>query len=151
MDILGDGPLELIFILMIALIVLGPKDMVKAGRTIGRTLRKIVTSPTWRAVQQTSRDLRNLPNKLIRDAGLEEDVQELEKSLKLQEIGKDLKKTQAEIQSGLSSDLSDWTTPPDENSIAPPHIPPESGATIQGTNPEQANLANTPDPDDALP
>jgi uncharacterized protein YjiS (DUF1127 family) len=73
MEILGIGPLELFFILIIALIVLGPKDMVKAGRTIGRFLRSLVTSPTWRAVSRTSTELRNLPNKLIRDAGLEEE------------------------------------------------------------------------------
>ena len=40
MEILGIGPLELIFILLIALIVLGPGDMVKTGRTIGRFLIK---------------------------------------------------------------------------------------------------------------
>lgn len=40
MDILGVGPLELIFILLLALIIMGPKDMVKSGRTIGRFLRK---------------------------------------------------------------------------------------------------------------
>ena len=34
MEILGIGPLELFFILIIALIVLGPNDMVKAGRIL---------------------------------------------------------------------------------------------------------------------
>jgi len=83
MDILGIGPLELLFILIIALIVLGPNDMVKAGRTAGRLLRRVVTSPTWRMVQQTSRDLRNLPNTLIRDAGLEDDVKNIKEGLKV--------------------------------------------------------------------
>jgi Sec-independent protein translocase protein TatA len=36
MDFLGVGPLELLFILLIALIVLGPNDMVKTGRTLGK-------------------------------------------------------------------------------------------------------------------
>jgi hypothetical protein len=70
MEILGVGPLELALILIIALIVLGPKDMVKAGRTMGKFLRKVVMSPTWKAVQQTSRDLKTLPNRLMREAGL---------------------------------------------------------------------------------
>ena len=40
MEILGIGTSELVFIVIIALIVLGPKDMQKAGRTIGKWLRK---------------------------------------------------------------------------------------------------------------
>ena len=63
MEILGIGPLELIFIFLIALIVLGPTDMVKAGRTLGRFMRRIVTSPGWRTLQQASREMRYLPNK----------------------------------------------------------------------------------------
>ena len=103
MDILGVGPLELVFILIIALIILGPNDMVKAGRTLGRWLRKLVTSPTWSAVQQTSRDLKNLPNKLMREAGLEElqkeipDMNDLSKSMELNQINKELQETQKDI------------------------------------------------------
>jgi Sec-independent protein translocase protein TatA len=132
MDILGIGPLELIFILLIALIVLGPKDMVNAGRTAGRFLRKIVTSPTWNMVQQTSRDLRNLPNTLIREAGLEEEAKQLQEGLSMKDVQADIQKeldglkeintdVQTDIQNGLGGlndleksvqvDLSDWTTP----------------------------------------
>ena len=35
MEILGIGPMELFFIVLLAMIILGPKDMVKAGRTLG--------------------------------------------------------------------------------------------------------------------
>ena len=77
MEILGVGPMELIFILLIALIVLGPEDMTKAGKTVGRMMRKVVMSPTWHAMQQTSRELRTLPNRLIREAGLDEIEREL--------------------------------------------------------------------------
>jgi len=72
MDILGIGPTELVFIVLIALIILGPKDMQKAGRTIGRWLRNMVTSDGWRVFRDTSRELRNLPNRLMREANLEE-------------------------------------------------------------------------------
>ena len=71
MEILGIGPSELVFIVIIALIILGPKDMQKAGRTIGKWLRHIVTSDGWKVFQQTSRELRTLPNRLIRDANEE--------------------------------------------------------------------------------
>lgn len=72
MDILGIGPTELIFIILIALIVLGPKDMQKTGRTIGRWLRDMTTSDGWRAFRDTSREIRNLPNRLMREANLED-------------------------------------------------------------------------------
>ena len=68
MEILGIGTSELVFILIIALIVLGPKDMQKAGKTIGKWLRDIVTSDGWKMFQQTSRELRTLPNRLMREA-----------------------------------------------------------------------------------
>lgn len=71
MEILGIGMSELIFVVIIALIVLGPKDMQKAGKTIGKWLRSIVTSDGWKIFQQTSRELRTLPNKLMREANEE--------------------------------------------------------------------------------
>lgn len=107
MDILGIGPLELLFILIIALIVLGPTDMVKAGRTVGKFLRQVVTSPTWHAVTKTSQELRNLPNKLMRDAGLEEDFKEIQNATRKAippSINQDLSKWQ--------EDINSWTTPP---------------------------------------
>lgn len=117
MEILGIGPLELITILIIALIVLGPTDMVKAGRTLGRFMRRIITSPGWRTFQQASRDLRYLPNKLMREAGLDElehDLQELEnktRATKFQDIDSNVKEWQREI--------SSWTTPPPTIGIPP--------------------------------
>jgi sec-independent protein translocase protein TatB len=68
MEILGIGAPELLFIVIIALIVLGPKDMQKAGKTIGKWLRDTVTSDSWKLFQQTTRELRNLPNRLMREA-----------------------------------------------------------------------------------
>lgn len=107
MDILGIGPLELLLILIIALIVLGPSDMVKAGRTVGKFLRQVVTSPTWHAVTKTSQELRNLPNKLMRDAGLEEDFKDIQNATRKAippSINQDLSKWQ--------EDINSWTTPP---------------------------------------
>jgi sec-independent protein translocase protein TatB len=151
MDILGIGPLEFVFILLVALIVLGPKDMVKAGKTIGRALRSIVTSDTWRVVQQASREVRTLPNRLIREAGIDElqkqlpSASSIEKDLGLKEIGKS-------IQQSASADLTDWTTPPtttppaqntqsgrdDETPPAAEQSNPDTPATPQDTesNPE---------------
>lgn len=127
MDFLGIGPFELLMIFLLALILFGPNDMVKAGRTLGQLLRKVVTHPTWQVIQQTSRDFRTLPNKLIREAGLENEVQKLQEmkgdveglknvsaDLTLNSIDQDLKKT--------SKDISAWITPPTIGSPPPPKI-----------------------------
>ena len=77
MDLLGIGPMELAFIVIIALIVLGPKDMAKTGRTIGKFMRDVVKSDTWKAIKTTTKELEHLPNRMIREAGLEDDFKEL--------------------------------------------------------------------------
>jgi sec-independent protein translocase protein TatB len=80
MEILGIGASELIFILIIAIIVLGPKDMQKAGRTIGRWLNQLVRSDSWKVFQKTSTELRNLPRNLMREANTE--LQEMDKEIR---------------------------------------------------------------------
>ena len=132
MEILGVGPLELFFILIIALIFLGPRDMVKTGRTMGKYMRKIVMSPTWRMVQQTSRELRTLPNRMIREAGMEEEVKDLDQlrkdvgnqigslrkpfSAAADEANENLQAAQSSLEAPSSATspggLSAWTTPP---------------------------------------
>jgi len=80
MEFLGIGPLELVFIVIIALIVLGPKGMVKAAREAGKLIRKVVRSPVWRDVVDTSREIREFPRKIVREAGIEKDIDDLRKS-----------------------------------------------------------------------
>jgi uncharacterized protein YjiS (DUF1127 family) len=102
--------------------------MVKAGRTIGRFLRQIVTSPTWRAVTRTSSELRTLPNKLIRDAGLEDDLKEIQNA------------TKQAIPTDLNSDLNQW-----KEDVSSWTTPPTIGNTAEDTEPSSEDLA---DPDD---
>lgn len=80
MNLFGIGPLELVFILLIMIVVLGPKKMVESAQSLGKFIRKIVKSPMWGTVMDTSRELRDLPNKLVREAGIEEDLRELQKT-----------------------------------------------------------------------
>lgn len=74
MSFLGIGPMELIFIIIIMILVLGPKNMITTAQKLGVTLRKIVKSPIWATVMDTSREIREIPTRLIREAGIEEDV-----------------------------------------------------------------------------
>ena len=72
MEFLGVGPGELFLVLLLALALIGPKDMGKHARTIGRTLQRVYRSEEWKAVQQASRNLRTLPNRLAREAEFDE-------------------------------------------------------------------------------
>jgi sec-independent protein translocase protein TatB len=116
MNILGVGPLEILFIIIIALVILGPKDIGRAGLSIGRWLRRIMTSETWRIIRGTSSELRNIPNRLIREAGLDElkdelpTEEELRQAMSMDEIEK--------VSQQVSADLSDWTSP--AQTILPP-------------------------------
>jgi Sec-independent protein translocase protein TatA len=80
MQIFGIGPLELLFILVIMILVLGPRGMVKAARESGKYIRKVTRSPIWAEIVGTSREMRNLPAKIIKDAGIQEEIDELRRS-----------------------------------------------------------------------
>jgi sec-independent protein translocase protein TatB len=81
MEIFGIGPQELFFIVLIAIIVLGPRDMQKAGKTVGRWLNQVMRSDGWRAFQRVSREIRNLPTNLMREANLEE-LQKMDREIR---------------------------------------------------------------------
>lgn len=126
MDIFGIGPTELAFIILIALILLGPKEMEKTGRTIGRFLRDMTKSEGWQAFRDTSRELRNLPNRLMREANIE-DIQN-----NVGKIGKDIEESASVKGFGTWSNPSAAKPKPkpaqskpqpaeaSENQIAPP-------------------------------
>jgi sec-independent protein translocase protein TatB len=112
MEILGVGAPELLFIIIIAIIILGPRDMQKAGKTIGRFLNKLIRSDGWQMFQKTSAEMRNLPTRLMREANLE-----------MQEAEKDIRKA-IDMRQKTGSGLSQNVTPsnPPENSIQPPTV-----------------------------
>ncbi|HET9912739.1 MAG TPA: twin-arginine translocase TatA/TatE family subunit [Anaerolineales bacterium] len=129
MEILGIGASELIFILIIAIIVLGPKDMQKAGRTLGRWLNQLVRSDSWKVFQKTSTELRNLPRNLMREANMElEDVNK-----ELQDVNKEINEIPQTIDprsrpSAYSASRTPSTEPkagqtPSKQTDAPPPSP----------------------------
>ncbi|MFO7942735.1 MAG: hypothetical protein R6U51_00270 [Anaerolineales bacterium] len=71
MNIFGIGPLEIIFVILIGILVLGPEEMVETGRKLGKFIHSIVTSQWWQSVQSGMDEVQNLPSKLVREAELE--------------------------------------------------------------------------------
>ena len=110
MEILGVGPSELLFIIIIALIVLGPKEMQKTGRTVGRWLNQLMRSDGWKAVQQTTEELRKMPTQWMREANME-----------LAETERELRKA-TDLKNPPASKPTPRVPRPDEpeNSIQPP-------------------------------
>jgi len=114
MDILGVGPMELFFVIVIALIIMGPKDIQKTGKTLGKWLNNFVRSDSWKIVKQTSNKIKYLPNELMREAGIDE-LKNVSR-----EINSDLKK---EVISDFEDPFKDWKKQKtDLKSIFPPQV-----------------------------
>jgi hypothetical protein len=142
MDIFGIGPLEFILILLIALIILGPNDMAKAGRSLGRFLRRMVMSDEWRIITQSAREFRHLPNQLIREAGIEEikkELPDIRRDADLDGLNRELREWQ--------QDVSSWTKQPetDEAEVIAPVQARSSVSTRPGTS--QPKKFSWDDPD----
>jgi len=135
MEILGVGIPEMAFIVLIALILLGPKDMIAAGRTLGSFLRKFLTSPTWQAMRRTGEELQQLPTKLAREAGLEDlqnEVQGIKNQLKPMDLRKAFDerqifdpKSQTIATPAKPQDTALIETPPAAEPPNPTETPPE--------------------------
>jgi Sec-independent protein translocase protein TatA len=78
MEFLGIGPTEFLFIIVIAILILGPKDLAKTGRAVGKWFNGLVQSDTWKVMQE----MRRLPTQLMREEGLEKDLAEADKNLR---------------------------------------------------------------------
>lgn len=72
MDFLGVGPTEVLLIIAIAIIVLGPKNMAETGRAIGSWLNRFVQSDLWKILKNTSQEIQRLPTQLMREDNLEQ-------------------------------------------------------------------------------
>lgn len=72
MNIFGIGPLEILLVILIGILVLGPEGMVETGRKLGKLIRSVVSSKWWRSVQSGVDEVQNLPSRLMREAEFEE-------------------------------------------------------------------------------
>ena len=135
MEILGIGLPEMAFIVLIALILLGPKEMLEASRTIGKTLRKFITSPTWQAIRTTGQEIQQLPTKLMREAGLEE----------LEQMGKEVQGMKKELQEATRIDPRAVSANFDEKQIFTELTVPSPAAPQQASTPPGEAPANAPD------
>jgi len=95
MRIFNLGISEIILIVILALIILGPGNMVKTAREIGAFIRKVTKSPYWQEIWATKRELTEIPKILAKEADLDATL-------------KDLDKETRNIHSSVASTMSDF-------------------------------------------
>lgn len=81
MEIFNIGLPELILILLIMLIVLGPERSIIQMKNVARFVRKLVQSPMWADIMNTSREIKELPTKMIRESGIDEEITQINRQL----------------------------------------------------------------------
>jgi Sec-independent protein translocase protein TatA len=74
MEFLNLGWSEILLILTLAFIVLGPDRIKKFGGELGVFLRKLSKDGLFREVVQTTDELRNYPRKILNEAMLDQPV-----------------------------------------------------------------------------
>jgi Sec-independent protein translocase protein TatA len=150
MEFLGVGPTELMLVIILALVLVGPRDLAKFGREAGRFINRLYHSQTWRTMNDASREIRNLPTRLAREAELDTVKRDLEQAGKgLQEAvkaaGEGLEKDVKAVGEGMQA----WTPSPQPTppSLRPPSPPGPAPASPAPTSPAPAEAPPTPPPE----
>ena len=146
MQIFNIGPVELILIILIMFILLGPEGMIKTARQIGTWIRSLIKSPIWRDIMGYSREIRDLPTKIVRETGLDEDLKEIQKTTT--DLNSDIKGTISEANKEVEQSLKDAgsvdvrldTNPPAASRPYPATVPPPA----RQTNPTPAKPVSAP-------
>ncbi len=131
MEFLGVGPLELLFIILIVILLFGPKDIEKGAKTVGRGIYKLLQSDSWKTISQTSRQIQNLPRDLIRQAGVEELQKDLQKDINAPQGSVEYKDgLPGQQDGGQAAEAGNVIRPPD------PATPPDSEGQADAAGPE---------------
>jgi len=126
MDILGIGPLELVFILIIMLVVMGPERMVTTARAVGRWWRKLFQSAVFQALQRAKTDLTEMSRDLMNETGmpeasigLGEDIKKASMQNAITNVGKPRNGTPGAKET--PEDFGTWqmSTPPNDSAVTP--------------------------------
>jgi Sec-independent protein translocase protein TatA len=73
MEVFGIGPLELLLIFFLALILLGPKDMVNSAKKLANWIRGFRESDIWKSTKEISQ----MPKKIMKETGLEDELSQM--------------------------------------------------------------------------
>lgn len=111
MDLLGVGPLELIFFVVLLLVLFGPKDLAQGARQLGTWINRVTRSEAFRAAQTMREEISTLPQRMVQEAHLDE----VQRDLHNQTIA-----PPATSSPPASADFTAWLPPKDPPSSPPP-------------------------------
>lgn len=132
MDIFGIGPLEFLFVLILILLVAGPKDIGKGARALGRGLNRLYRSANYQMVRRVSQEIRNLPARLAEEAQLEE-LKEVAQLKELKEAEAEVKAAARDISAVNKQEMEAWVTDLDAPGAGQTRKPATAGANPAGT------------------
>jgi Sec-independent protein translocase protein TatA len=99
MQIFNVGLGELLFILVIVFIVLGPKKAVTIAGEAGGWIRNLVNSNFWQEIISTSREIQDLPKRLMEEAEIQTTIDDLDRST--DDLNAGMEKTSSQLQDRL--------------------------------------------------
>ena len=71
MEFLNLGWMEIVLILILAFIILGPEKMVTTGKQVGGWIRKLSRDKLFREVVETTDEIRRYPRKIFEESRLD--------------------------------------------------------------------------------
>ena len=142
--IFGIGIPEILIVAVLALIILGPQDMVKTARMLGRWVYRVYHSPTWKMIMSTSQELRELPTKFVREAGLEDTVEDIKQTTAA--VKSQLKEATGDVSAELKQASLDASAGLAELKEARQQLSPEAQPAAALAQPEAVLTPAAPDP-----
>ena len=119
------GAAELILILLIAFIVVGPKDLPKVARFLGHAIRRvremiqeIKKESGLDEVEKEIRETQREVNKTIREVDIREDIRQTQRELRSElngvkkelDVSKDIREAQREVKKSLQAEKTPQKT-----------------------------------------
>lgn len=72
MKLFNIGTQEITFLIILMLVFLGPGEMKRGAKSLGRIIRRITRSDTWRSILSFYNDVREYPQQLMDELEVEE-------------------------------------------------------------------------------
>lgn len=122
MEFLNIGPIELLIIVLVMFVLLGPKEMLNTSRRAGKLVRDVTRSSYWKQIWGITQDIRELPQKMMDDADLTETMADIKQNVNDVRTGlsAQLKDTANETNEALKVSRIELEPAARENRIAPP-------------------------------
>lgn len=80
MEVFNIGAPEFLFIILLVFIILGPKRAVEMAGQVGRWVRDLARSPIWKDIVSTSKEIKDIPKKIMDEAEIQNTIDEIERS-----------------------------------------------------------------------